>query len=128
MTPEEKVQQRRKHLENVLGDKQEPPKHKFVQSFKHLIGMLNKIIASYEGHELAHLIETDARFYYDLVYTQPYCDDYVWKVDKEREIRLLIGKELLGEYLKYEKTMIFCGKSYDKTKKAIVVPKDLYDK
>jgi hypothetical protein len=101
------------------------PNHKYVQSFQHLINIVNTAIEN-AGDTIDECdIETRHQYYYDFIYKQPFCDQYTWLIKNERP-DLLMRNVFVDELLTFTNTNKFCGKTYGKV--FIVVPEHLKDK
>ena len=133
MEQKEIINQRRKYLEDLKKEKKDVvPNHKYVKNFNHLIAIVSNAL---DGDEFKNYINErgtgiddvsmDAKFYYENVYKQPYCDQYTWLINNGRP-DLLISYFLEMEIRDYFKTNRFCGKSYGKI--MIDIPEELKGK
>lgn len=133
---EKEKEKERIRREYLMGLKKEEntvvPNHKYVKNFSHLIAIINNaldhdVFKSYldDHHLTLDNACTDAKFYYENVYKQPYCDQFTWLITHERP-DLLIPHVLEMETNMYFKTNRFCGKLYGKI--VIDIPQELIGK
>jgi hypothetical protein len=93
-------------------------KHKYVKNFAHLINIINQTIANEVPKDISDeqfdkYKFGDDKFYYDYVYTQPYCDQFTWEIKNGNpHFMMTISLKLL--YDEYIKTGYFNGKNYNK--------------
>jgi len=111
--------------EKLASTKIEEPNHRYVQSFQHLINIVNTAIEEAGETIDERDIETKHQYYYDFIYKQPFCDQYTWLIKNERP-DLLMRSVFVDELLTFANTNKFCGKTYGKV--FIVVPEHLKNK
>jgi hypothetical protein len=105
-------------------------KHKYVKNFAHLINIINQVIAKelpkdISDEQLANYEFGDDKFYYDHVYTQPYCDQFTWEITNGNP-HLMTVSWLTNQYHQYLANGYFCGKNYNKIQ--IKISDELKDK
>jgi hypothetical protein len=92
-------------------------KHKYVKNFKHLLAMVNQVIAKHYQHlteeEFKEMFKHGDKIYYDLVYSKEYCDQYTWLIFNGHP-ELVENQILVTEYFKYERERYFMGRNYNK--------------
>ena len=91
-------------------------KHTYVKNFAHLINIINKVIQDNKDYFEEHReLIGDDKFYYDYVYTQKYCDRFVWTI-RNLEPELILSNILMIHYTRYIPTGIFKGFDYNENR------------
>ena len=88
-------------------------KHKYIKNFGHFINTINQVISTHQEIDEEFLSTIgDDKFYYDYVYTQPYCDQFTWEI-KNGNIGLLQTGLLKAYYDMFIENGHFIGRNYN---------------